>query len=222
MSTTITQMVTMVRYRLDEATARKWSDNGQIIPYVSQAERRVAGIISRIPKSRRFRVTHESITLAANATTFDLTTLAKAFDWLISVSVVVANVEIQCWTFEEGEQANLRNLILGGGLPVSRIDLQDENLVVLPSYGSARTFYVSYGWIPALKTSGNLETPVKYDDLVRDWAAWYANADAGIVNDEQQKQLMVRESEIEDLERSRRGISNESVVQRSGFFARCQ
>ena len=223
--TTYAAMETMVRYRIDEATARRWSSAGQIVPYISQAERHLAGVISRIPDGHRFRAIHESATLASGATIFDLTTLGSSvreFDWLIAASIVIANLEVPLMTWEENEQPFLRNMILSGGSPISRVDLQDDNLVVLPSYGSARTMYFNYGWIPLVKTTGNLETPVKYDDVVRDWAAWYANADAGIKNNDQYDQLLAREEEIADLERSRRGISNESVVQRGHHLSRCR
>lgn len=223
--TTYANMTTSVRIRLDEAVARRFSDSAQLVPYISQGERRLAGILSRIPKGHRFRAIHESFTITADATTFALTSLGasvREFDWLIAVSIVVANLEVPVLTFEENEQPFLRNMILSGGSPISRVDLQDDNLVILPSFGSARTGYASYGWIPVVKTTGNLETPVKYDDMVRDWAVWYANADAGMANREQEAQLLVREEEIVDLERSRRGISNESVVQRGHTFSRCR
>lgn len=220
---TIQTIVDAARVRLDETTASKWSDTTQLIPYASKAERRLAGILNRIPKARRFRKLHESATLAANAETFDLTSLAKPFDWLISVSLLVAEEEILLWTFEDGDAAALRNAGIGASLSVSRIDLQDDNLVVLPRCATARTLYIDYAWIPAAKSSGSstIETPTKYDDDLRDYVVWYASADAGLVNNTIEDQFALRESEIEDLERSRRGTSNEKAVQRARTFGRC-
>lgn len=218
-------LVTQSRLRLDEAVARRWSD-AQILSYVSQSVRRLAGKISRIPKSRRFRNLHVSATIAANAETFDLQSLAatKPFDWLISVSVLVASVEVELWNFEDGETAALRNLGLGGGSIISRIDLQDDNLVILPKFQTARTFYVNYAWLPAVQTDATktVETPNQYDLDVVNWAVWYAHADAGIVNTSIETQLATRDDEIMDLERSRRGISNEMVIQRGRWFAGCR
>ena len=219
---TIQTIVDAARVRLDEPTAAKFSDSSQLIPYTSKAERRLAGILNRIPKGRRFRKLHESITVTANSETFDLTTLAKAFDWLISVSMLVGNQEVLLVNYEDGEAPYLRNAGLGGGLSISRIDLQDENLVLLPKSTTARTMYVDYAWLPAAKTSAasTIETPVKYDDDLRDYVVWYASADLGLVNNTIEEQFAMREAEIEDLERSRRGISNEKVIRRDKAFAR--
>ena len=221
--TTYASAETLVRYRLDETTARKWS-SAQIVNYLSNAERHLAGTLSRIPKTRRFRVIHESGTNAANTETFDLTGLAKTFDWLICVSIVVGNVEVPLWNYEDGDAPWLRNLGLGGGLPVSRIDLQDTNLVLLPKYGQARTLYFDYGWIPLAKTSTSdtLETPAVYDDAVVLRATIDALADAGIRNEALEQKYVLRVGEIEDLERSRRGISNERVIRRGREFSRCR
>ena len=219
---TVGDILDGMRTRLGETTARQWTDASQLIPYISRGERWFAGMLSRIPKSRRFRVLHESITLAADATTYDLTTLVKDYDWLIQVSVVIANIETPLWTFEDGDQPFLRNASLGGGLPISMIDLQDDNLAVLPSYGSARTLYLQYGWIPVEKTSigDAIETPEKYDDFLELRAIHFALSDAGLSNSGFQEEYAVRLTEIEDLERSRRGISNERVIQRARTFSR--
>lgn len=221
---TIQTIVTAARTRLDEATAAKFSDATQLIPYTSKAERRLAGILNRIPKGRRFRKLHESITFAANAETFDLTTLAKPFDWLIEVTVIVGTAEELLYNFEDGDSPALRNMGLAGGSIIGRVELQDDNLVVLPKFGSARTMYVSYGWVPLAKTSASdaIETPEKYDDDLRDYVVWYASADLGLVNTTIDQQFAMREAEIEDLERSRRGTSNEKVLSRGHMFSRCR
>ena len=220
---TVQTILDQLRVRLEEADARRWTD-ATLILYISRAEQWLAGFLSRVPKARRFRVLHESATLAANATTLDLTTLAKSYDWLIEVSVLVANVETRLINFEDGDAPYLRNLSIGGGSPISRIDLQDDNLVILPSYGTARTLYLDYGWIPLAKTSGAsaIETPTKYDGDLVDRALHFALADAGLSNTKYEEEYAVRLAEIEDLERSRRGISNERVMRRANAFSRCR
>jgi hypothetical protein len=221
---TVQTIVTLARVRLDEATANQWDDSAQLIPYVSRAERRLAGLLSRIPKARRFRKLHEQITLAANAETFDLTTLAKPFDWLIEVTVLVGTAEVLLYNFEDGDSPALHNMGLAGGSIISRVELQDDNLVILPKFGQARTLYVSYAWFPAAKKSAStaIETPEKYDLDLANWVVYYAQADAGLVNSTQTEQLALREAEIEDLERSRRGTSNEKVLSRGHMFTRCR
>lgn len=221
---TIQDIVTAARVRLDEPTAAKFSDSSQLIPYTSKAERRLAGILNRIPKGRRFRKLHESFTVTANAETFDLTTLAKAFDWLISVSLLVGTQEVLLVNFEDGDAPYLRNSGPGSGSSISRIDLQDDNLMILPKSSTARTMYADYAWIPAAKTSAGstIETPTKYDDDLRDYVVWMASADLGLVNNTIEEQFALREAEIEDLERSRRGISNEKVLRRDATFSRCR
>jgi hypothetical protein len=221
---TIQTIVTAARVRLDEPVAAKFSDASQLIPYTSKAERRLAGILNRIPKGRRFRALHEEITLPANAETYDLTSLAKPFDWLIEVSVLVGTAEVLLYNFEDGDSPALKNMGLAGGSIISRIDLQDDNLVVRPKFGTARTMYVSYAWIPLAKTSASdaIETPTKYDDDLRDYVVWMASADLGLVNNTIDEQFALREAEIEDLERSRRGTSNEKVLSRGHAFSRCR
>ena len=220
-ASTIQNVVDYARVRLGESAERRWLDT-QLVTYVSEAERALAGFLNRIKKSNRFRVVKESITLSANAESFDLTTLAKAFDWLITVSVVIANVERLLVNFEDEDAPYLRNLNLGGGCPISRINLQDDNLIVEPKFGSARTLYVAYAWIPAKKTSlsDSIETPQKYDDVLVEYVVWKAQADNQQANVKFEEQFAVRLSEIADLERSRRGTSNERVVQRARNFAR--
>lgn len=219
---TVQTIIDGMRVRLGETTARTWTDSTQLIPYVSRAERWFASMLSRIPKSRRFRILHESITIPANTTTFDLTTLTKTYDWLIQVSVVIANIETPLFNFEDGDQPYLRNASLGGGIPISMIDLQDDNLVILPSYGASRTMYADYGWIPVAKTSAAsaIETPTKYDDFLELRAIHFALADAGLSNSGFAEEYAMRLQEIEDLERSRRGVSSEKVITRARTFSR--
>ena len=66
MASTVQTIVDRMRVRLEESAERKWSDSSQLIPYASQAERWLARMLSRIPKSHRFRVVHETFTNPAS------------------------------------------------------------------------------------------------------------------------------------------------------------
>ena len=222
MASTVQTIVDRLRVRLEESTARKWSDADQLIPYTSQAERWLARMLSRIPKSHRFRVVHETFTNPANTSVYDLTGLAKRFDWLVSLSVLVGNVEVPVFTYEDGDDPHLRNLSLGGGAIIPRVDIQDDNLILLPTFGAARTMYISYGWIPSIKTSAgaDLQTPQEYDEDVACRALHFALSDAGLANTKFEEQYAARLNEIEDLERSRLGIREQKVVGRSRVYSR--
>lgn len=221
---TVSTILSRVRTRLNETTARQWSDSDQLIPYISEAERWLARMLSRIPKSHRFRVLHESITNPANTATFDLTGLTKKFDWLISLSVVVGNREILVHQSEDGDNPWLRNASIGGGDIVPRLNIQDDNLVLLPTYGASRTLYIDYGWVPAVKTStsATIETPTEYDGDLVARVLHFALSDVGQANTKFEEEYAVRLAEIEDLERSRLGIRRERVVLEQRSFGRCR
>ena len=220
---TIQTIVDRMRVRLEEATARKWSDADQLIPYASEAERFVARDLSHMPKSKRFRY-RESVTWTASSETFDLTTLTKRFDWLISLAVSVSNLWYPINQFEDEDEQPLSNLSLGGGFVVPRISIADDTLIREPTFGSAQTFRIRYGWIPAIKSSAatTLDVPDEYLQLVVTRAMHFANADAGIANKAIDEEYAVLLGEVEDLERSRLGIRNEQVVQRARMFSRCR
>lgn len=220
---TIQSVIDRMRVRLEEDTARKWSDSTQLIPYASEAERWLARTLSHMPKSKRFRY-RQSITWTASSETFDLTTLTKRFDWLINLGVLVGSVYQKVYQFEDDDEDALWNLSLGGGAMIPRVTIADDTLVREPSFGTAQTFRIRYGYIPAIKTSASdtLETPDEYLLDVVNRAMHFANADAGISNKAIDEEYAVRLGEIEDLERARLGIRNERVVRRDRTFARCR
>jgi len=217
-------IVDRLRVRLEEPTARKWSNADQLIPYASEAERWLARMLSRLPKSRRFRVLAESLTIPADTSIVAVSGLAKRFDYLIKVDVLVGNVRIPCPRFEDADDTFLRNMSLAGGVLVPAVQTQDDNLVFLPTHGAARTAYVSYGWIPTIKTSTGttLETPQEYDGDVVQRALHFALSDLGVTNTSFEEQYAARLAEIEDLERSRIGVSTERVVRTAHSFSRCR
>ena len=220
---TVQTIVDELRVRLEESTARKWSDADQLIPYVNEAERWLARLLSHIPKSNRFRY-RQTFTIAANAETYDLTGLTKKFDWMISLAVQVSNLWVPCGVFEDDDEQPLSNLSLGGGTLVPRVSIADDTLLFEPAFQSARTARIRYGYIPTIKTSSvtTLETPDEYLLDIINRALWFAQADAGISNEGQMAQLAQRELEIEALERARLGISNERVVLRARTFNLCR
>lgn len=220
---TVQTIVDIVRIKIEEATERKWSDSTQLIPHVSKAERWLARMLSRIKKSNRFRY-RETFTWTASSETFDLTTLTKRFDWMIHLAVLVGNVYIPVFAYEDDDETVLANLSLAGGIPIPRVNLADNTLWREPTYASAQTFRIRYGYIPSIKTSAGttIETPDEYDDDLALRAALFALADAGIKNEAYETLLAVRVAEIEDLERSRFGTNKATVLQRARLFARCR
>lgn len=218
---TVQTIVDLVRIKIEETTARKWSDATQIIPHVSKAERWLARTLSRIKKSNRFRY-RETFSWTASSETFDLTTLTKRFDWMIHLAVLYGNVYLPVFAYEDDDETVLSNLSLAGGIPIPRVNLADDILWREPTYATAQTFRIRYGYIPSIKTSAGttIETPEEYDDDVALRATLYALADAGIKNKAYEDLLSVRVAEIEDMERSRFGTNTHRVIQRARTFAR--
>lgn len=215
-------VIDRMRIRLDETTARKWSD-AQLILYINDSCQWLARMFSRIPGCKRF-TKRETFTNAASTETFDLTTLSKRFDTVLDLQVQISTVWKEVQRFDDNEEAALRNLSLGGGWIVPKYNIQDDNLILLPTFGTARTMAIRYRWMPALITAAGdtLETPDEYLTDIVTRALHFALADAGQANTKFEEEYAVRLNEIEDLERSRLGISNERVVSTSRVFSRCR
>ncbi len=203
---TYSDLLGMLRDRLDEGTANEWTD-ADLYGYLSMAERWLAGFLGGIRGSGRFRYT-ENQTLPASTETIALSGLTKAFDRLVSIEMQVSGGGwVPLEPMVDGEDHLYRSptnvTVSGDVVPYYR--LQDDSFVFLPVASSARTLKYQYLWVPAAKTSGasTVETPVKYDDLLVLRAAHFALADAGEKDTSFDEEYASRIAEVEDYECNR-------------------
>lgn len=220
---TIQTLVDELRVRLQETTARQWSDASQLIPYAYRSQQWWSQYLNRIEGGSRFRYT-ETFTVAASTELYAVSGLTKTFDRVIELSTLVGNILQAVQPFNDGEESELRNVGLGGSILVPKYGLQDDSIVFLPT-GPARTYRIRYGYKAPLGTSAGttLLIPDDYIGDVVQRALHFAQADAGLTNNKFEEEYAVRLGEIEDLERSRLyGAVTERVRVRAGTFSRCR
>lgn len=202
-----TQLLAMLR----DPDAARWSSNDELYFLISNAERWLARRLGSYSRGGRFKY-RESITVSANTETYAVSGLTKSFvavryiDWLSN-----ANVQQPMEIIQEGDENLYRQPTIqaGGGLVPSYF-LRDGNLHILPTSPSSQTYYVTYQWIPAVKTSGTdtTETPAEYDDMLLARAAFDAMGREGESEKTFKEKYAVRLDEIEGYEFSRqdRGV----------------
>jgi len=217
---TIADVVTRIRVRIDETTARKWADSGQLTTYASEAEQWLANLLGKIPGSGRFRV-RETFTLTASAETYTLSSFTNRVQEILEIQTQVGNRWVRCRVFTDGDtEAQLRNLSLGGGIVIPAYRLVGESIQFLPTLPVARSMAMYFRYMPTIKTSGTLETPDQYlGDLVNR-AVHFALADAGLANGKFEEEYAARLAEIEEMESQRQyGADTERVRRRQrGIF----
>jgi len=189
-TTTIADIVSAARVRLQEATARAWEDSGQLTRYASLAEQWYAGYFAPKPGVKLFRYL-DTFTVAANATTFDLrpagtppTGLTKNFSRLVNLYLVWENGEwIPLKFLDDTQEHRARNaVIVLSGPVIPRYNMQGDSLLLVPPQAATRNYAIRYIYLPLAKTSGNLETPPEDDDLLVLRLTHYALADARETN----------------------------------------
>ena len=215
MSTTVAQAITRMRVRLDETTASKWADSGQLVNYISDAEQWLRNLLVKIPGSGRFRV-RDTFTLSASSETFAVSGLSHRFGELIEMECLIGGVWVPLRTMEDGvADAYYRNTA-NTYVPVYR--LMGESFQFLPISTEARSMAVVHRYKPSIKTSSSdtLETP---DDYVGDLvlrALHFAMADAGLTNSKFEEENGARIAEIEYIESSRfQGANTERIRMKS-------
>ncbi len=175
---TIATLVTAARYRLDELSAHEWDDDNQLIPYINKAEIWVGELIGKLPGCGLFKY-RDTSSLTAGTTTIALSSLTKAF-------AEMRRIELQhdgtYWVnlaqMDEEDESRLRNAAISiSGDVIPKWRLFDTNIEFLPALSTTRTVGISYRWVPAVKTSGTIETPALEDDLIVLRAAHFAMAD---------------------------------------------
>lgn len=197
--TTVNGILTPLRIRLDEISAHEWANADQLITYISNAERWLAGLLSDLPGCGLFRV-RDVQTVSANATTLAITSLTstatKVFYKARNVSMLLDGLN---WTnlhqLDEDDENNARNIALsGGGVIVPRWRLFGTDFQFLPARSTATSCAVSYQWIPIVKTSTSdtIETPAMEDDLLVLRAAFSAMADRRESNEALNNELAQR------------------------------
>lgn len=216
---TYSALRTKLLQMLRDPDAQKWSSSDEIYFLLSNAERWLARRIGGYSKSGRFKYA-DTVALPANTETYALSSLTKEFVAVRYIDILTnAAVRQPVDPIAEGDENLYRaNSMLGWDL-VPGYFIRNDALVFLPTSGAARTLYVSYQWIPAVKTSGSdtTETPTEYDDMLLARAAFDAMSREGESDSKLEEKYAARLDEIERYEYSRldRGGS-ETVKNLSG------
>ncbi len=201
---TIADAITRARVRLNETTARKWADSGQLLVYAADAERWLGNFLGKINGSNRFRY-RDTWTQSASTETYALTSLTKPFVEVIEIAVSIGGRWTKLTPMSDGDDSVLRNIGLGGGSLVPMYTLRAETLVFMPTPATAQSMAILYRYQPTVKTStgDTLETPDDYlTDLVNRMCH-FALADAGVANGKFEEEYAARLAEIEEKEAQR-------------------
>jgi hypothetical protein len=214
---TIQTLIDRLRVRIDEATARKWADSGQLLVYCADAEVWMGDFLGRIKGSGRFRARH-TWTQAASTETYALSNLSAApFAEVIEIATQVGNEWVPLSPLMDGDDWALRNASLGGGNVLPRYTIRAETIVLLPTAAVTRPMALLYRYKPVLKTSAGTTLEVA-DEFLTDMvtrALHFALADAGQSNRSFEEEYAARLAEIEAQERRIWGAQTEVVRPRS-------
>lgn len=212
MGTSYSTLIADVRLHLRETTADEWTD-AQIATYLSRSERWLARWLSGLRNSGRF-VQSDSMTLAASTETLAMETTGtppSAFTYIVD-NIRYIDMQVSgggwaaCYPLREGDENAVRgpNVPISTDLSVPTYFIRGTNLHFLPISGGARTLRITYGWIPAAKTSASTaETPTQYDDILVLRAVYDA---LGVVGENEgtfDAKYATRLAEIEDFETDR-------------------
>ena len=188
MATTLSQARALLRRMLREPTANQWSD-ARLNELIQQSDWAEFIALQKIRNSG-FGQIQEEITLAADATTFSLTTGTPPTGLTYNLEAILF-VEHQgtsgfwnlCRVLQEGDEYSLRavNATIATGDVPPYYRLRRPNIVFLPAASAARTLRVTYRPLPtALSADGtNLNCPDVLVQLVTTRAASFAMADLG-------------------------------------------
>ena len=215
---TVQRIVDRVRVRLNETTARKWTDATQIVPYVADAEQWFEDLLGRIHGSGRYR-TRQTFSVAPNVETYPLSSFPTGYRFaeMIELSVLVGSWRVPMKTLPDGDDdARLRNLGLGGGIIIPAYRLFGEELQLLPATPATRNYAANYRYQTAIKTlaTDNLDTPAEYDGDIVNRVLHFALADSGIENRKFEEEFAARLSEIEAKECGRQYGANTETTRR--------
>lgn len=196
---TIATLTTELRYRLDELSAHEWDDAAQLAPFINRAEIWVGDLIGNLPGCGLF-LYRDTFSLTASTTTKALSTLTKYFAEMRTVSIQYDGTHwVNMRQMDEEDENQLRNdATVASGIAIPRWRLFDTDIQFLPPLTTARTVALSYRWLPAVKSSGTIETPATEDDLVVLRASHFALADRRETNSAFETEYAVRIGETID------------------------
>lgn len=212
MGTAYSALLSRLRTKVRETTANEWSD-AELYQYLTYGERWLANFLSQVPNSGRF-VYQEQKSLAASASTYALSGLTKLFVAVRDLYMIGPNsIWIPLSQFQEGDE-NLYvvpNVTTVSGLCIPSYRIREDDGVFRPVASSARTIVWEYNWQPAVKTTGadTADTPIQYDDLLVDRAAWDALQVIGEADGsfEEQRSMRIAEVEYQECDRGTRGVT---------------
>lgn len=170
--TTFAEMKAIVRQGIQESTANEWDSTTQVGAQVKLAYEWFAKKLGSLRNANWFEY-REEITLAADATSFDLTTLTKRF-------FAVKTLEFQlpggqwslCPSVDEMDDAQWEPGIAGSSAQYEPPPYQKvgrATLRILRASGSARTLRIKYQYLPTALSGDSdvLETPSDYDNIIK-------------------------------------------------------
>lgn len=174
---TLATLTTAARLRLDEASAHEWTD-AQIAGYLNNSEIWLGDLLGNQVGSGLFRY-RDTAPLTAGLTVLALSSLTKTFVEMVKVSL---QYDGTYWAplkqMDDEDEDTLRNAATtSSGIVLPRWRLFGSDVQFLPPLAVTRTVAFTYRYLPAVKTSGTIETPVIEDDLLVLRAAHFAMAD---------------------------------------------
>lgn len=216
----VSDVITPLRVRLGEATARQWADVGQLVNYVSDADFWLVDLIGKLPGSGKFIYT-QTFTLPASSETYNLSSLTKKFAEMREIGMSFPNgVYAPLDTMQDSDEFMWRgpqNWTPGGLVrPVYR--LLDEAIQFLPIAAADRTMRITYRWRATPKTAVNdsMESPQEEIAALITRALHFALADARETNTAFEQEHAVLVGEIEARWQGRQyGSNTERVKQRA-------
>ncbi len=213
MGTTYSAMKSRLLTKLRDPNQQEWTDDTELYGLISNAEQWLATYLGSLRGSGRF-VVQEAITLAANTSTVAISSLsAAATKVFLGVRYMDMLTEggyrAPMLPIPDGDEAQYRAPTQApvGGMWAPGYFIRDDSFIFLPVASQARTIYLTYQWIPIVKTSGSdtLETPTQYDDMILLRAAFDALGAEGENETTFEQKYATRLADIEDAEVNRLG-----------------
>ncbi len=220
MGTSYSTLKSRLLNKLRDPNQQEWTDNDELYRYISNAEQWMAAWLGSLKGSGRF-VVQDTITLSANTSTFNLSSLtsaaSKTFAGVRYMEMLTAmNVRVPLSPIPEGDENLYRSpttITVDAWVPPSYL-LRNDAFEFLPISSAARTIYVTYQWLPLVKTTSGdtAETPTQYDDLLILRAAHDALGAEGEREKSFEDKYAMRISDIEDFEVTRLGRGTTETV----------
>jgi len=211
MGTLYSTLRTRLLKQLRDPNGVEWSDDTELYQLISNAEQWMANWLGDLRGSGRF-VVQDTITLAASTSTFAFSALTdaatKVFAGVRYMEMLSAsNVRVPLYAIAEGDENLYRSpstITVDAWVPPSFL-IRDDSFVFLPVSSQARTIYVTYQWIPIVKTSSSdtAATPTQYDDLLVHRAAFDALGRGGEREETFDEKFAARIADVETFEVSR-------------------